>query len=169
MVPWEKQLLLNVLLYWHNLPLQNSFLQLDGETIVRLAYFHTFRIVKGTEDVFQVTFIFVRFLKKWKYFSRNFCPFSRNFRIFSRNRSQRNFANKAKIYAFFASERNTKICENFRETIFPFCCKPYTPTARPIKTNGYFRQTWFLPKKRNIFSSKYKMIENHYDYSVISA
>ena len=45
--------------------------------------------------------------------------------IFFRKTDWRNLRKKAKIFAFFASERNTKMKRNGREKIFPFHWKPY--------------------------------------------
>ena len=123
-----------------------------------------------------------------------FCFFLRNFRIFcgtywseisqknfiySRNRSQR-------IFVFLASERNTKICENVHENfLLRNYRKPIFSFLLPVpskRVRGFFpfcsqshQNEWemgisdtcliFFPKKRNIFSSKYKIIKNHYDYS----
>ena len=66
-------------------------------------------------------------------FSNFFDKFAQKFAFFkipffSQNRLNQNFAKKTKIFAFFASERNAKKCENvlsrklqnFRETIFLF-------------------------------------------------
>ena len=68
-------------------------------------------------------FVFSNFFDK---FAQKFAFFKIPF--FSQNRLNQNFAKKTKIFAFFASERNAKKCENvlsrklqnFRETIFLF-------------------------------------------------
>ena len=69
--------------------------------------------------IFRKIFVFYRIISQnFRFlFSRNFCfiyfeMFSHNFSHFLRNRLKRNFA---KIFAFFASERNAKTRRNGRE------------------------------------------------------
>ena len=56
-------------------------------------------------------------------FSKEFCIFFK-FRILSQNRLKRNFSEKAKILAFFASERDAKKIQKFSRKIFPFRRNP---------------------------------------------
>ena len=94
---------------------------------IRLCVFVFFRII----SIFFAKFYIYFFAK----FSHNFfakfshyffrISISRKFRIFLRNRSKRNFAKKAKIFAFFTSEQNAKTKPNgCKKKCFPFRWKP---------------------------------------------
>ena len=132
---------------------------------------HFFAKMQNTNSVF---------FAKFSHFLRNILKrnFAKNF-IYSRNRFKR-------IFVFLASERNTKICENVHENfLLRNYRKPIFSFLLPVpskRVRGFFpfcsqshQNEWemgisdtcliFFPKKRNIFSSKYKIIKNHYDYS----
>ena len=97
----------------------------DEENLISLAIFlslclsihNTYFFLRNFRIIFREMFSFLREIFAFS-ISRSFLIiFSRSFRIFyfskvcifSRNRQQQNSKKKAKIFAFFASERNAKM------------------------------------------------------------